>query len=154
MDVGCKLFRGVHDSSAHIDCAPQPEHTPRIAARPAAPPAMTTMSFSSTGRMEQAMSGTDTFRGVAGASLLRSTLYSKNPGETSIDRSGLVRTESPISGNLLISTGKHAVKDPIAGCTLNFLGDRAITAAPAQKQQMLHSRNLYLTKDIDVTIQT
>uniref|UniRef100_A0A7R9VH70 Uncharacterized protein n=1 Tax=Chlamydomonas euryale TaxID=1486919 RepID=A0A7R9VH70_9CHLO len=115
---------------------------------------MTTMSFSSTGRMEQAMSGTDTFRGVAGASLLRSTLYSKNPGETSIDRSGLVRTESPISGNLLISTGKHAVKDPIAGCTLNFLGDRAITAAPAQKQQMLHSRNLYLTKDIDVTIQT
>ena len=31
---------------------------------------------------------------------------------------------------------------------------RAVVTAPIQKQQMNFSRNFYLTKDVDVTIQT
>ncbi len=99
--------------------------------------------------------GTDTFRSGA-KSLHRSQLYEKNMGETSIERSGLVRTESPLSGNLLLSTMNttHKVRDPIAGSLLVYQGRHAIVQAPLQKQQFQFSRSLYLTKDIDVTIQT
>ncbi|KAG1657221.1 hypothetical protein FOA52_011509 [Chlamydomonas sp. UWO 241] len=114
-----------------------------------------TLSFGSTARMTAAMSGEDTFRGTNGSSLLRSTLYEKNSGDTRTDRCGLVRTQSPVSGNTLLSTtsGASTVKDPISGSHLHFSGSTAEVRTPAQKQQFLHSRNLYLTKDIDVTIQ-
>jgi len=100
--------------------------------------------------------GNDTFRGTLGSTLLRTELYQKNFGNTTIDRSGLVRTDSPVSGNLLLSTKSktHKIRDPIAGCTLKYVGAQATVTAPVQKQQMQFSKQFYLTKDVDITIQT
>lgn len=72
--------------------------------------------------------GSDTFRGTlkgtgtgglgqALSETLRCELYNKNEGHVTKDRCQLVRTESPISGDLLISNGSvvQAVKDPLTG---------------------------------------
>ena len=49
------------------------------------------------------MVGTDTFRGTMGSTLLRTQLYAKNEGEHRVFRDGLQKTDSSISGNLLVS---------------------------------------------------
>ncbi len=104
-----------------------------------------------------ALVGMDTFRGgEAGSTLFRTQLYDKTNKETTTDRSGITRTASPISGNLLISSASASkdLKDPIAGTTLRRQGGKATVTAPVQKQQFLNSRKFYLTRDVDVTIQT
>lgn len=121
-----------------------------------------TTAFDSTSTLRRrepgcSLMGTDTFRGTGSASTLsRTLLYGKNMGDTTRDQSGLVRTDSPVSGNLLVHAhgSTHAVRDPIAGSTLRYHGNTAIVTAPVAKQQLKMSRNFYLTKDIDVTIQT
>ncbi|GAX76703.1 hypothetical protein CEUSTIGMA_g4149.t1 [Chlamydomonas eustigma] len=112
------------------------------------------MTSSMTREPKSLLLGTDTFRGSK--SLYRTQLYDKNAGDTVIERSGLVRTDSPISGNLLISTvnSTHKIRDPITGTTLKYKGGTALIQAPLQKQQFQFSKTFYLTKDIDNTIQT
>lgn len=98
----------------------------------------------------------DTFRGTLNASLLRSTLYQKNAGVVEHLTSELVHVESPVSGVMLTSTGsrKNNIRDPICGAVLHYDNTIATVTAPVRKQQMLHSRKFFLTKDVDLTIQT
>lgn len=101
--------------------------------------------------------GMDTFRGTGlDSSMLRTGLYQKNEGDYNVERSTLTRTDSPISGNMLISLMRtdHKIRDPIAGATLKYTGDRAVVTTPVQKQQQHHSKQFWLTKDVDITIQT
>mmetsp|Transcript_21337 Transcript_21337/g.59167 ORF Transcript_21337/g.59167 Transcript_21337/m.59167 type:complete len:160 (+) Transcript_21337:1930-2409(+) len=106
--------------------------------------------------------GTDTFRGslLEGTGLdatqtLRPSLYSKNQGQVTQDRTQLVRTESPISGSLLVSNGSvhQAVKDPMTGTTLKFKGGHAAVTTPVLRQELKHTKKFYITKDVDITIQ-
>ena len=83
---------------------------------------------SKTGEPFHTLVGTDTFRGIATqAQLSRTQLYEKNTGDTRIERTGLVRTDSPVSGILMLHAQphRHAVKDPIAGSTLQYHGSKA-----------------------------
>ncbi len=77
--------------------------------------------------------GLNTFR-AGGSTLLRGTLYAKNLGIVNTSQVGLVRTESPISGDLLLSrqVPHQAVKDPLSGHTLKFKGGAAQVRACAQ----------------------
>ncbi|KAF5829687.1 hypothetical protein DUNSADRAFT_15662 [Dunaliella salina] len=72
-----------------------------------------------------------------------------------IDRTQLVRTESPISGSLLVSNGSvnQAVRDPMTGTTLKFNGGHAAVTTPALRQELKHTKKFYITKDVDITIQ-
>jgi len=98
----------------------------------------------------------NTFRGTLGASMLRGTLYQKNTGDVAQDELGLVRTSSPISGSLLLSrsTAHGHVKDPMTGTTLHRQGATAVVSTPVQKQQLRFSKKFYLTKDVDISLQT
>lgn len=101
--------------------------------------------------------GKDTFRGVGpDSTMLRTELYNKNEGHHTVKHDGLARTESAVSGNILVSAHqrKDKIRDPIAGCSLRIHGDRATVTAPATKQQFAFSKKFYNTKDIDLTIQT
>lgn len=84
-------------------------------------------------------------------------LYEKNAGEYTIDKIGLTRTNSAVSGNLLVSTvnkNRSGVRDPMSGTPLRYVGAQARVTTPMAKQQMLYSRSFYLTKDVDISIQT
>ncbi|MEW5309252.1 MAG: hypothetical protein WDW38_001151 [Sanguina aurantia] len=98
----------------------------------------------------------DTFRGTLNASLLRNTLYQKNAGAVEHLTNNLVHVESPVSGVKLTSTStrRNNIRDPICGAVLHYDTTVATVTAPVRKQQMLHSRSFFLTKDVDLTIQT
>lgn len=100
--------------------------------------------------------GTDTFRGTANSTLMRTALYNKNGGDIDVHKSGLLRLESPISGNLLVSTAsaQQKLRDPISGTNLRYAGGHAVVTTHAMKQELVCSRKFYVTKDVDITIQT
>lgn len=106
-------------------------------------------------RFEDLPVGTNTFRGTRGSTFLRETLYAKNEGSYATDSQQLRRTDSPISGNLLVSreSMSRKLKDPISGTLLRYSGGRAQVTAPLMKQELNRSKEFYLTRDIDVTIQ-
>lgn len=90
--------------------------------------------------------GTDTFRGTGlfrgtTSGELRTQLYQKNAGEVRHDlTAGLVRTDSPISGSLLLTraSAQHSVKDPMTGTVLRYKGQEAVPTTPVQKQELMH----------------
>lgn len=88
--------------------------------------------------------------------MLRSTLYAKNTGTIEENKNGLLRVDSPVSGHLLVQTTSvsRATRDPISGTVLKHENRGATVTAPAQTQQLLHSRKFHVQKDVDVTIQT
>ncbi len=103
--------------------------------------------------------GKDTFRGTTHSSTAsRLSLYSKNGGEVSVDNTSVVyRVESPVSGNLLvtpISQKQPGVKDPISGTPMRYHGSSAVIQTPGQINQFARSRKFYMTKDVNVSIQT
>lgn len=101
--------------------------------------------------------GSETFRGTLGASMLRTTLYSKNGGERSLLSSGVERFASPVSGNIFVTpdAGRGTPYiDPITGTTFYPSGGSVAITQPVVKQQMRYSHKFNLTKDVDVFIQT
>ncbi|GIL93141.1 hypothetical protein Vretimale_19365 [Volvox reticuliferus] len=105
--------------------------------------------------------GMDTFRGTTGLDATtssRTSLYSKNDGNVSLDNTAVVlRVESPISGDLLIAPvakNRSGVRDPISGTPMRYEGDAAIVRTPAAANQFMRTRKFYIDKDVDITIQT
>ncbi|KAG2487009.1 hypothetical protein HYH03_014380 [Edaphochlamys debaryana] len=103
--------------------------------------------------------GLDTFRGTGmNSTASRMSLYSKNGGDVRVDNTGVVmRVESPVSGDLLITPvakNRPGVKDPVAGTPMRYHGGTALLQTPATNNQFLRTRKFYITKDVDITIQT
>ncbi|KAJ9519869.1 hypothetical protein QJQ45_014581 [Haematococcus lacustris] len=97
--------------------------------------------------------GTDTFRHTR-SSLLRTSLYNKNDGAVT-EVLGTTRTSSPASGDMLLTVSRsQRVRDPLTGATLSIKGGHAQVTTPVQKQQMRFSKQFYVTKDVDITVQT
>ncbi|KAG2454380.1 hypothetical protein HYH02_001403 [Chlamydomonas schloesseri] len=103
--------------------------------------------------------GTDTFRGTSASSTAsRMSLYSKNGGEVGLDNTcNVLRVESPISGDLLVAPLARNwgnVRDPVSGTPMRFHGEMAVLQTPGAGNQLMRHRNFYITKDVDITIQT
>lgn len=102
--------------------------------------------------------GRDTFRGTFGSTASRQSLYSKNGGERSPDNTcTMYRVESPVSGNLLItplSRNRPSVRDPISGTPMRYCGNVAVVTTPGQVNQFSRCRRFFISRDVDVTIQT
>ncbi len=68
-----------------------------------------------------------------------------------------LRVDSPLSGDLLVApVAKNlvGVRDPVAGCRLRREGDTAIPETIGAKMPFMRSRRFYISKDVDVIIQT
>jgi len=98
-----------------------------------------------------------TFQTSAGSS----RFFCKTLGQKELERSGLLKVASPVSGYTLTvpdgSGPNHhaAIKDPITGTVLRLDGGaQAQVVTPVVLQPQVYSRKFYLTSDIDVAIAT
>ncbi|PNW70729.1 hypothetical protein CHLRE_17g732150v5 [Chlamydomonas reinhardtii] len=103
--------------------------------------------------------GTDTFRGTnASSTASRMSLYSKNGGEVGLDNTcNVLRVESPITGDLLVTPlarNRAGVRDPVSGTPMRYHGEMAVLQTPGAGNQLQRHRKFYITKDVDITIQT
>jgi len=95
----------------------------------------------------------NTFRGLGGSSTRRA-FFGKTDGQADVQRDMLM-VASPVSGCVLTAPDaarQAAIKDPISGTTLHLSSNRADIVTPILKQQQVHAKNFYLSKDIDIQI--
>jgi hypothetical protein len=88
--------------------------------------------------------GTDTFSGAGSLAGTRPLFFGKTLGQIELERSGLLKVASPISGHTLTvpdgsGPNHHAkIKDPICGTVLN-LGNQACVVTPVLTQPQVRT---------------
>jgi hypothetical protein len=51
-------------------------------------------------------------------------------------------------------TRRATVRDPVSGTPMRFHGEMAVLQTPGAGNQLMRHRKFYITKDVDITIQT